>query len=72
MLNDIKNAISRLPDEYQRPFTMHYEGHKYHEIADHLHIPIGTVKTRMHVARQLLKKSLKPYDTVRENRLYKV
>jgi DNA-directed RNA polymerase specialized sigma24 family protein len=45
------------------PFTMHFDGHKYHEIAECLTIPIGTVKTRIHVARKLLKKSLKPYDT---------
>jgi RNA polymerase sigma-70 factor (ECF subfamily) len=41
---------------------MYFEGHKYHEIAEHLDIPIGTVKTRIHVARKLLKKDLKVYD----------
>jgi DNA-directed RNA polymerase specialized sigma24 family protein len=42
---------------------MYFEGYKYHEIADHLDIPIGTVKTRIHVARKTLKKSLKPYQS---------
>lgn len=62
VMDDIKRALSKLPGEYYIPFTMYFEGHKYHEIADHLTIPIGTVKTRIHVARKLLKKSLKPYD----------
>jgi len=62
IMDDIKLALNRLPGEYYVPFSMYFEGHKYHEIADHLGIPIGTVKTRIHVARKLLKKSLKPYD----------
>lgn len=62
IMDDIKNALDKLPQEYFVPFTMYFEGHKYHEIAEHLTIPIGTVKTRIHVARKLLKKTLKPYD----------
>jgi len=62
VMDDIKRALDRLPADYYVPFTMYFEGHKYHEIADHLTIPIGTVKTRIHVARKLLKKSLKAYD----------
>ena len=62
IMDDIKRALDRLPEDYYVPFTMYFEGHKYHEIADHLIIPIGTVKTRIHVARKLLKKNLKAYD----------
>ena len=62
VMDDIKMALGKLPEEYYVPFSMYFEGHKYHEIADYLGIPIGTVKTRIHVARKLLKKSLKPYD----------
>ena len=70
IMDDIKTAMSKLPQEYYVPFTMYFEGHKYHEIADHLTIPIGTVKTRIHVARKLLKKCLKPYDTVGKKAVY--
>lgn len=62
VMDDIRRALDKLPDEYYIPFIRYYEGHKYHEIADYLNIPIGTVKTRIHVARKLLKKSLKPYE----------
>lgn len=61
VMEDIQDAMSMLSDEYYVPFTMYFEGYKYHEIADHLAIPIGTVKTRIHVARKSLKKSLRPY-----------
>lgn len=61
VMEDIKGAMSSLSDDYYVPFTMYFEGYKYHEIADYLGIPIGTVKTRIHVARKSLKKSLRPY-----------
>lgn len=70
VMDDIKSALSKLPAEYYVPFSMYFEGFKYHEIADHLEIPIGTVKTRIHVARKLLKKSLKPYDNGLKKPMY--
>jgi RNA polymerase sigma factor (sigma-70 family) len=62
VMDDIKAALGSLQQEYYVPFTMYFEGFKYHEIAENLDIPIGTVKTRIHVARKLLKKDLKVYD----------
>ncbi len=62
VMKDIERALSQLPEEYYYPFSMYFEAYKYHEIADHFRIPIGTVKTRIHVARQQLKKKLKPYS----------
>lgn len=70
VMDDIKFALSKLPEEYFVPFSMYFEGFKYHEIADHLEIPIGTVKTRIHVARKLLKKSLRPYDNGMQKPVY--
>lgn len=70
IMDDILHAMEKLPEEYFTPFTRYYEGHKYHEIADYLGIPIGTVKTRIHVARKLLKKSLKPYDTIGNKKVF--
>lgn len=58
---DIKSALSRLPDFFYAPFVRHVEGYKYHEIAQELDIPIGTVKTRIFEARKILRLSLKAY-----------
>jgi RNA polymerase sigma factor (sigma-70 family) len=58
---DIYRMLAKLPKEYLDPFTRHFEGYKYHEIADELGLPLGTVKTRIHAARKILKKNLKPY-----------
>ena len=61
IMKDIECALSKLSAEYYEPFTMYFEGYKYHEISDHLKIPIGTVKTRIHVARKAMKKTLNAY-----------
>lgn len=62
IVGDINKALATLQPEYYVPFIKYFEGYKYHEIADMLEVPIGTVKTRIHVARQILKKYLKTYS----------
>ena len=59
---DINAAMSALSPEYYTPFIKYFEGFKYHEIAEELNIPIGTVKTRIHIARKMLKTNLKMYS----------
>lgn len=61
IVDDIQKALNHLPEVYGTPFIKYFEGFKYHEIADELQIPLGTVKTRIHVAREMLKKYLKTY-----------
>lgn len=61
VMEDIQEALSKLPAANYKAFTMFVEGYKYNEIADHLQIPEGTVKTRIHMARKLLKENLKGY-----------
>ncbi|MDW7693487.1 RNA polymerase sigma factor [Flammeovirgaceae bacterium SG7u.111] len=62
-LTDMYTAIDRLDDAYKTPFMMHFRGFKYHEIADKLSIPIGTVKNRIHIARKELKSKLRAYSS---------
>lgn len=60
-MRDIEGAVDNLEEAYRIPFVMHYRGFKYHEIAQRLNIPIGTVKNRIHIARKELKDQLKVY-----------
>lgn len=62
IVGDINKALASLPEAYHTPFIRYFEGYKYHEIADMLQIPLGTVKTRIFVARDMLKKYLKTYS----------
>lgn len=59
---EIKEQISNLDVDYKKPFEMHYLGFKYKEIAKELDIPIGTVKSRIFIARQKLMNSLPEYQ----------
>src|SRR3954453_5169179 len=52
---EIQEAIFNLPDIFKNPFLLYYDGFKYHEIADMLHEHLGTIKSRIHFARKLLK-----------------
>ncbi len=61
-MDDIESALGKLDDVYKTPFLMHFRGFKYHEIAEKLQIPIGTVKNRIHIARKELKTDLATYE----------
>lgn len=54
-LKEIYQALSSLPDIFKNPFQLYYEGYKYQEIAEMLNEPLGTIKSRIHFARKLLK-----------------
>jgi RNA polymerase sigma-70 factor (ECF subfamily) len=55
---EIETAIHHLPDIFRYPFQLYFEGYKYNEIADFLKEPLGTVKSRIHFARKLLKEAI--------------
>jgi len=57
-LKEIYQAIYHLPEIFKTPFLLYFEGYKYHEIAEALHEPLGTIKSRIHFARKLLKEQI--------------
>lgn len=60
-VKEISEVINGFPDDYKVPFTMHIAGYKYNEIAEHMNLPIGTVKSRIFFARKRLQIILKDY-----------
>ena len=60
-IKEINTAINSFTDEYKIPFSMHLAGYKYEEIAQHLGLPIGTVKSRIFFARKRLREMLKDF-----------
>lgn len=60
-VGDIYASLSSLPEIYRKPFAMFLAGYKYEEIADSLGVAVGTVKSRIYVARRRLQELLKDY-----------
>ena len=59
----LNEAVENLPPHYRIMLVLrHQENLSYEEIADSLDIPLGTVKARIHRAREMLKSSLKGKD----------
>ena len=50
----MNRLIDKLPTDLRLPFVKHFEGFKYHEIAEEMDIPIGTIKSRIFQARKAL------------------
>jgi len=60
--DEISNALNSLEVDFKTVIILcDLEGFKYEEMAKILDIPIGTVRSRLHRARQLLKEKLSEY-----------
>lgn len=59
---EVWRNVNDVKDELLIPFKMHTTGYKYHEIAEHLNLPIGTVKNRIFHARKEIQKKLIGYE----------
>lgn len=60
--DDVTNAMDSLPEEFRIVIVLSdLEGFSYKEIAEILNCPIGTVMSRLHRGRRLLRKSLHEY-----------
>jgi len=57
-INTIQEAINKLKENSKEAIKLSIEGYKYKEIADILKIPIGTVKSRIFLAREELANAL--------------
>jgi RNA polymerase sigma factor (sigma-70 family) len=56
----LEEAVNSLPEKYRMVILMrHTEDKDYQEIADELHLPLGTVKAHIFRAREILYKKLK-------------
>lgn len=56
----VQRALDALPEEYRTVIILcDVEGFTYEEISELLHCPLGTVRSRLHRGRQLLREHLK-------------
>lgn len=59
---EIIRQIETLDDQYKVPFTRYYNGYKYEEIANEMKLPLGTIKSRIFIARKLLMNALRHFN----------
>lgn len=60
--DEVTSAVNNLPIDYRLIILLcDIEGFKYDEIAKIINVPIGTVRSRLHRARNMLKEILKDY-----------
>jgi len=56
--SEVEKIISNLPKKFKTPFIMYNQGFKYEEIAGILNLPLGTIKNRIHTARQKIQNQM--------------
>jgi RNA polymerase sigma factor (sigma-70 family) len=60
-MREVNQMIFELPELFRIPFNLYFEGYKYNEIAEELNEPLGTIKSRIHFARKILKQKIERY-----------
>ncbi|MDF1574317.1 MAG: RNA polymerase sigma factor [Bacteroidales bacterium] len=52
---ELYEVIEMLPSAYEKPIKMFLAGYSYKEISERMKIPIGTVKSRIHLGKKQLR-----------------
>lgn len=63
VLKEIQSCVQILPDVFRFPLQMYFDGYKYREISRILDEPIGTIKSRIHLAKKNLQGMLEKYSS---------
>lgn len=58
LTQEIMQEVEKLPKHFQEVISKRIEGYDYKSICDHLHLRMGTVKSRIHFGRKLLKSKI--------------
>ena len=56
-IKELREQIKHLPYTYEKPINMMLSGYSYKEIAQQMAIPIGTVKSRIHLGKKRILKN---------------
>lgn len=60
LYHDVENAINAMPLKRRQIYVMHrFEGRKYQEIADELHLSLRTIETHVYQAMRQIRNTLK-------------
>jgi RNA polymerase sigma-70 factor (ECF subfamily) len=57
-MQELMKTMDQLEEGLSKPFLMAFRGYKYEEIANEMNLPLGTIKSRIHQARKLLRASI--------------
>jgi len=64
--SDVKDALQSIPEDFRLAvYLADVEGFAYQEIADIMKTPVGTVMSRLHRGRKLLRERLRDYAAER-------
>ena len=64
LMDELGAIIDEVDPRFSTPFQLFYQGYSYDEIAEELELPLGTVKSRIFIARRQIKKAYdRLYDT---------
>lgn len=55
----LASIVDNLDEHLRVPFWLAYKGYKYIEIAENLDVPIGTIKSRVFMARKKIQEQIK-------------
>lgn len=69
LMDELNAIIEAIDERFKTPFKMFYKGFSYDEIAEELELPLGTVKSRIFIARRKIKEGYNKFYGIKENKV---
>ena len=67
MMDELSEIIEDIDERFKTPFKLFYKGYSYEEIANDLELPLGTVKSRIFIARRKIRSGYNRFYGIKED-----
>lgn len=64
MMKELSGIIEGIDQRFSTPFKLYYQGYSYDEISEKLELPLGTVKSRIFIARRRIREIFDNYYAI--------
>jgi len=67
LMDELSEIIEDIDERFKTPFKLFYKGYSYEEIANDLELPLGTVKSRIFIARRKIRAGYNRFYGIKDN-----
>ena len=67
LMDELSEIIEDIDERFKTPFKLFYKGYSYEEISNDLDLPLGTVKSRIFIARRKIREGYNRFYGIKDD-----